>query len=192
MLATHRREKLLIKVTGWPRLGFLAALFPTARFLHIVRDGRAVAGSLLTQPWWEGWRGPSQWRWGALTEDQERRWEKTESFAVLAGLQWEAQLDAVDIARSLIPPDQYHEIKYETMCADSDRAVAEILEFAGLRSCRQLEEAHETRPFVSANQKWRRNLTVLDQHALETAIAPTLRRWGYDADDPEAATHVTG
>jgi hypothetical protein len=44
---TARRDRLLLKVTGWPRIGFLHEVFPEARFVHVVRDGRAVANSLL-------------------------------------------------------------------------------------------------------------------------------------------------
>lgn len=55
---TKKRNRLLFKITGWPRVGFLHEIFEDAKFIHLIRDGRAVAYSLLQQPWWEGWRGP--------------------------------------------------------------------------------------------------------------------------------------
>jgi hypothetical protein len=42
-LATSKRTRPLLKITGWPRLGYLAEVFPQARFIHVLRDGRAVA-----------------------------------------------------------------------------------------------------------------------------------------------------
>ena len=38
-LLTLKRRRLLIKITGLPRISFLHAIFPDARFVHIVRDG---------------------------------------------------------------------------------------------------------------------------------------------------------
>jgi hypothetical protein len=72
---TSQRHRLLAKVTGWPRMGFLKEIFPDAKFIHVYRDGRAVANSFLTVNWWSGWRGPSNWRWGELTPEQKERWE---------------------------------------------------------------------------------------------------------------------
>src|SRR5262245_34783722 len=39
----QRRPLFLHKFTGWPRAGFVRRIFPEARFIHVVRDGRAVA-----------------------------------------------------------------------------------------------------------------------------------------------------
>ena len=40
-----RRPRLLCKITGWPRIGFLHAVFPKREFINVIRDGRAVASS---------------------------------------------------------------------------------------------------------------------------------------------------
>src|SRR5579864_929547 len=42
-VTTKRRPQLVAKVTGWPRVGFLREIFPNAKFIHVVRDGRPVA-----------------------------------------------------------------------------------------------------------------------------------------------------
>ena len=60
------RPVFLHKFTGWPRAGFLGRVFPEARFVHVVRDGRAVANSFLQMPWWRGYEGPDAWGWGPL------------------------------------------------------------------------------------------------------------------------------
>ena len=56
--AAQGRPLFLHKFTGWPRAGLLHAVFPEARFVHVVRDGRAVACSLVQQPWWDGFAAP--------------------------------------------------------------------------------------------------------------------------------------
>ena len=62
----------LHKLTGWPRAGFLHAVFPDARFVNVVRDGRAVANSWLQMDWWLGYRGPEHWHFGPLSPEHAR------------------------------------------------------------------------------------------------------------------------
>ena len=58
-MLTPTADRLLIKITGWPRIGYLDEIFEDARFIHIKRDGRAVASSLLHVNFWRGWYGPA-------------------------------------------------------------------------------------------------------------------------------------
>ena len=103
-LVTRTRPRLLVKVTGWPRVGFLHAVFPDARFIHVYRDGRAVANSLLQVDFWRGWRGPAQWRWGMLDAAMQQEWESHDrSFVALAGIQWKILMRAAEAARRSIP-----------------------------------------------------------------------------------------
>ncbi|MEA2713003.1 MAG: omega-hydroxy-beta-dihydromenaquinone-9 sulfotransferase, partial [Gemmatimonadales bacterium] len=74
-MLTPARNRLLIKITGWPRLGFLSEIFEDAKFIHIVRDGRAVASSLLHVDFWRGWFGPQGWRAGMLSGEDLAEWE---------------------------------------------------------------------------------------------------------------------
>jgi len=60
----QKKPFFLHKYTGWPRALFLNAIFPRAKFVHVIRDGRAVASSLLQMPWWRGYLEPSEWRFG--------------------------------------------------------------------------------------------------------------------------------
>lgn len=93
-------QVFLHKFTGWPRAGLLQEVFPRARFIHVVRDGRAVANSLLQMPWWDGYQGPDRWRLGPLSPDDQRLWERHgRSFVVLAGLYWRLLVEAHEAAR---------------------------------------------------------------------------------------------
>jgi hypothetical protein len=114
----------LHKFTGWPRAGFLGRVFPEAKFVNVIRDGRAVANSFLQMPWWRGYAGPTAWGWGPLPEPYEREWEEAgRSFAVLAGLQWKILMDAFEAAKAQIPEDRWLDIRYEDFVAEPREVV---------------------------------------------------------------------
>ena len=79
-LLVRKRNRLLIKITGWPRIGYLNEIFSDAKFIHILRDGRAVANSLINVEFWRGWQCPQNWRFGRLTEKQQKEWEDSQYF----------------------------------------------------------------------------------------------------------------
>src|SRR5213078_3203453 len=92
----RRRHRLLVKITGWPRVGYLRAIFPDARFIHLIRDGRAVANSLIHTDFWRGWAGPSKWQWGEMGAEHHEEWERHgRSFVALAGIQWKIMMGAI-------------------------------------------------------------------------------------------------
>ena len=85
---TQRRPVFVHKFTGWPKARFLHRIFPRASFVHLVRDGRAVANSLIQQRWWSGFGGPEAWGWGPLSDSYARYWEDSDrSFVVLAAIE---------------------------------------------------------------------------------------------------------
>ena len=129
------RPVFLHKFTGWPRAGFLAGIFPEARFIHVVRDGRAVASSWLQMDWWEGFHGPDHWQWGPLPDAYQAEWrESGYSFPVLAAVLWKLLIDAHDVAAATIPPERWLEVKYEDVVARPQVSFDAMLEFAGLRA----------------------------------------------------------
>lgn len=170
----------VLKLTGWPRLGFLAGAFPEARFVHVLRDGRAVAASLLEVDFWRGREGPEGWRFGPLTEADRALWEGSgRSPVVLAGLQWKILTEALEASRHLVAPDRFLEIRYEALCSDAETAIGAILELAGLDWTPELRRALARQPFVSTDDKWRHRLPASDRERLEAAIREPLGRYGY-------------
>ncbi len=176
-----RRHRLLVKFAGWPRVGLVRRVLPEARFLHIVRDGRAVASSLLRMAWWKGWRGPDAWRFGPLSESDRATWEASgRSFTVLAGLQWKICLEAAEAAKASLPAHRVLELRYEDLCAEPSRVIGEVCQFLQLPRTRRFERAWARVDIRPPGDSWRRQLDPRELAHLERAIAEPLRRFGYE------------
>ncbi|MFX0209142.1 MAG: sulfotransferase [Candidatus Hodarchaeota archaeon] len=180
---TKRRDSFFTKITGWPRIAFLKQIFPDARFIHIVRDGRAVANSLLDVDFWWGWRGPENWRLGSLPQDLDEEWKKYDrSFIALAGIHWKILVDAVQLCKAFLAEDEFIEIKYEDLCESPVEVYRKSLAFTGLEWTDSFEACVRKSTFTNTNYKWRRDLTEEQQRILCEVLSPQLERLGYTND----------
>jgi hypothetical protein len=169
------------KFTGWPRAGFVDAIIPNSRFVHIVRDGRAVANSWLQMDWWRGHRGPGEWHFGPLPDAYRAEWEESgRSFVLLAGLGWKILMDAFDAARRELPPEHWLEVRYEDVLADPAGSFATMLDFLNLPGHPDFERAlarYEFRP--GRADAFRRDLDPNGLRLLEASLGEHLARHGY-------------
>jgi hypothetical protein len=182
-MLTPKRNRLLIKLTGWSRIGFLNEIFGDAKFIHIVRDGRAVASSLMhISSWqWRGWYGPYSWRYGPLSAEDQRTWEASNrSFAVLAGLQWRLHTHAIEAARKAIDPDRYLEVRYEDFCVKPVDICRRVQEFAELPDSAAFQRHVNDAPIKDMTNRWRADLSPQQQALLTDLLREDLRRYSYD------------
>lgn len=175
------RPVFLHKFTGWPRTGFVQAVFPGARFVHVLRDGRAVANSLVQMQWWQGFRGPEHWDWGPLSDDDRATWEAGgRSFAVLAGLEWKLLMNAFEAAKAGIAPDRWLDVRYEDFLSEPREQAARILRFMQLEWTDAFERRFTRYGFIdSRTDAFRKELATADLEALERLLGANLERLGY-------------
>jgi omega-hydroxy-beta-dihydromenaquinone-9 sulfotransferase len=184
-MLTPSRPRLLIKITGWPRLGYLNEIFEDAKFIHLVRDGRAVASSLVHVDFWRGWGGPQGWRAGLLSAEDQAIWESTDrSFVALAGIEWRIQMRAMEAARRAVDPARFLEIKYESFCEHPLETFRRVLEFAELPNGPAFER-EVAATSIKDSQRWRDGLTPAQQHLLNDLLGEDLMRCGYDVTRQE-------
>jgi hypothetical protein len=182
-LVTPKRNRMLIKLTGWSRIGFLNEIFNDAKFIHIVRDGRAVASSLLhISSWqWRGWYGPYSWRYGPLSAEDQAAWEASnKSFAVLAGIQWRIHTRAIEEARRALDPSRFLEVKYETFCQEPEEICRRVSAFAELPDSPVFQRAVKATAIKDMTNRWRADLSVEQQAMLTAVLREDLLRYGYD------------
>jgi hypothetical protein len=171
----------LHKFTGWPRAGLLDACFPDAVFIEVVRDGRAVANSWLQMPWWRGHRGPDDWHFGPLTPELQDLWEDSgRSFPVLAALAWRRLMASYDEARSRVPPDRWHRVRYEDIIEAPRDRFADMLGVTDLPWTASFDAGFGRYSFSrSRAEAFRDDLSAADLDDVEAVLGKALVERGY-------------
>ena len=180
--AVQAKAVFLHKFTGWPRTGFTRAVIPEARFVNIVRDGRAVVSSTLRSFWgWPGYRG-TQHLHTPLPPSYEAEWIASgRSFALLAGLVWKARMEVYDDAKSLVPRDQWIDIRFEDIISAPRYHLGSLLDFMRLEQSRKFDHAvSKTKLAASERDAFRRELDARSIALLDESLAKPLRDWGYE------------
>ncbi len=176
------KRRLAAKITGPARIEYLTSVFPDAYFVHLVRDGRAVAESLLRRDFWRDtfrMREPA-WRNG-LSEDELARWRQLgEDPVVLAAIQWRAVVRGARREAESFAPGRYLEVRYEDFVADPGGIVDRIADFCGLRSSARMHRFLEREVCLrDATTTWREALSPRQVELLDELIGDTLRELGY-------------
>ena len=179
-MLTKKRNRLLIKITGWSRLGFLNEIFEDPIFIHVLRDGRGVVNSLLNVDFWRGWEGPQHWRWGMLNADYQKDWERyNESFVILAAIEWKLILDSIEIGKKELSSNQFLEIKYEDFMDEPIRIFKEAIQFCDLEWTSNFQSKIKQFELKNMNYKWKENLSKYQQQILNEYLSDYLEKYHY-------------
>jgi hypothetical protein len=161
------------RVANNRRIPFLLDAFPRARFVEIVRDGRAVALSLANVDWWPDsvvwWCGQTPAQWEASGGDP---WE-------LCARTWVEELHAAEAGLDAVPVAQRHSITYEQLVADPYRTLDGVVAFAGLDPSAPGAQWLRDVRFPDRNEAWRTRLEPAAVATIEATQGDDLRRLGY-------------
>jgi hypothetical protein len=139
-------------------LPLIRELFPDAQFLHVVRDGRDVAHSLLATGF-----GPKN--------------------TYEAALAWRSTLEEVGRFRDTIPAETFAEIRYEELVTDPVRTLGAVARFLGIANDEALMDAvtPNLRQQVRAGSllKWKQRLSWREVECFEAFAGDELTALGY-------------
>ena len=176
------------------RIGTLHALWPEARFIHLIRDGRDVALSLMNWP--------------------SVRTKKPGTFPTwhydpvsTAAFWWELNVRRGREARETLGPELYYEMRYESLVSHAAQECAALCEFLRLPYDEQMLSYHEAftsasakvvhdrKPITSGLRNWRAQMQADNVERFEAAAGAVLDELGYPRmftrPQPLAVEHST-
>lgn len=180
----------LQKFTGWPRVDFTRAVFPDARFIHVVRDGRAVANSLVQMPWWRDYADAVLL--GHLPPADLDLYERSgRSVGLLAGLVWKSVVDAHEQARRHVPYGRWLTVRYEDVVARPAQELDQLRRYVGLVESSAFDRAvRRTRVSDRRAQAYEVELGPRTRALLDDVLGDHLARYGYSPRVDMAAARV--
>lgn len=156
------------------RLMFLAALFPTAVFVHVIRHPLDVVASLTEVGWW-----PDLGLWTRGGASPKSLGADDRTAALLAAELWVAETSLVRSDFGRLPdPGRLVEIRYEDLARNPQDSVASLLRRLGLRPDALVGRFSR---LVSSSSvgTWPRRLTPEQQEAAGPVVGELARELGY-------------
>ncbi len=160
------------------RIPFLAAIFRFAVFIQVIRDGRAVINSSLTQTVHDRFR--AAYPLGFFPRPPGYQEWSAKPLHIQFARQWRTILETIEKdAGTLRTRGSYSEIRYEDFCTDARSSLQVMDEFCGvIPSLRPRMETLTGLP--SQNFKWQESWDSSTVRDIEHVLGRTLERHGYE------------
>ena len=109
-IAESKHKEVFIEQTPWygQRIDILNELFPDAKYIHMIRDGRDVAISFARTPWWHNDIGENLERWH--TEVRQ----------------------IIDSSNQILNSNQMLQVRYEDFVEQPENGLRRICDFLGI------------------------------------------------------------
>jgi hypothetical protein len=169
------------------RIPTLHALWPKAKFVHIIRDGRDVSLSAIN--------------WSRAYKLARRYSTWTEDPTTTAAVWWEWQVRLGREDGGSLAPQLYHEVRYEELVSRPAKTCGKICDVLGLPYDEGILKFHKHmpdpcfhvkqnkwRPIVTGLRDWRTQMPAEDLERFEAAAGELLEALGYPravSDPPE-------
>lgn len=169
-LALQGRPRFAAKYTGLPRIGFVDAIFPDARFVEVARDPRAVAASLLRMSWWsERLEG---WRYGPAAPEHEAEYEASgRAPAVLAAIAAKHLRARHDEAAARIGPARHRRVEYDALVWDPVGVLRTLCAFCELEWRPDFERHVRAWPVTRRADDWGSRLKPGERSAIDRSLS---------------------
>lgn len=165
----HGKQRFLAKLVGRPiKVEFLAALYPTATFIHITRALKPTVASLMQVEFYKGDR-LARWPWGEVPKrflDCYEASGRAEEVAAAISV----KLNLIEMRRQLatLPPARWAEVGYSDFVRDPVQGIERIAAIASFEvNPRFIDRIRARRLYGGADEKWKRYFSDEQQRNLD-------------------------
>ncbi|MEM9400825.1 MAG: sulfotransferase [Verrucomicrobiota bacterium] len=172
-------------------IDFLAWAFPDSQFIHIIRDGRDVALSHSKKPWLQAAQatsgkiepggypyGPSPRFW--VETGRENEFESTSDIHRCIW-SWRRFTESALASISQLPPNRYHELRYESLVNAPSKEAECLLDFLSINSPQSrslfLQAIAQASP--SSVGQWQKELSSEQLEKIDLEAGSLLRQLNY-------------
>jgi omega-hydroxy-beta-dihydromenaquinone-9 sulfotransferase len=188
VLKKQSKDRFIAQYSGWSRINLIKKIFPDAKFIHLIRDGRAVANSLINYDGWGGQEGVYKWRLGHIPNSTEKEFleENNYSFLALAALEWQVIVNNIDDKRQTLPKDDFLLVRYEDLVSSTDETLDKFFAFCEIDHKNKKYSRHrKTIKIYNANVQtkrvpsWKKNISSSQLEMLNFFLKDELARFNY-------------
>ena len=172
----QKKRRFLSKYTDFPRITYLNEAFEDALFIHIIRDGRAVAASYLKEiesgrfgtwgerEWWiKGW--PTAWQ-----DEWVKEYKTPLSFVAF---QWKFFISEIWEDKKTISKSRYIEIYYKDIITNPHSTFDRLFEFCELKKSKRVASYLGALNLSNMDQKWKKRFNAEEKEILFKIVGDT-------------------
>ncbi len=161
------------------RIRLLASIFPHARYVHLLRDGRDVAQSLSTVEWWDN---HTVWWDGRTALEMERAGEPRLS---ICARNWVRETQELETQLAPIDPASILALRFEELLNDPVAHLERVVRFLGLDFTAPYAEAIKSLKLRPVRARWAQEWDAAQLECVLKEAQPMLQRLGYADPVPQ-------
>lgn len=158
------------------RIEKIDTIFPAARYVHLIRDGREVAQSLSLVEWWD--QHPLWWD-GRTPPELEKAGERRLS---ICARNWALEINQLKQGLAEVDAGRIAELRFEELLAEPVENLRRVTAFLGLSFPDSYREAIESLNMKYRPGKWQESWSSEELASVMHEAAPLLRELNYLAD----------
>lgn len=173
----QRKPRFINKNTrNTRRIRYLNRIAPEALFIHVIRDPRPTAASLLRVAWW---KELPLWTRGGSTPDSLQEVPD----AQLAAELWRAEVERAITDKEALDESRYLEVRYEDLVREPLAVLKEIASFCRLEPSTTFRRSAATFVLTNQNEGFRSRLSDDEIRTVEQETCSVAAALGYTFDE---------
>jgi sulfotransferase family protein len=174
-IRTRGRAKIFLskRTANNRRIRLLSGIFPAARYLHLVRDGREVTQSLASVEWWDR---HTVWWDGRTPVEMEQAGEPR---LTICARNWVREMEELQRQLVAIDPARLMTLRFEELLADPLHHLQRVTEFLGVDFDVGYREAIASLKLRPVRAGWAAAWSPAQLAGVLNETRPLLRQLGY-------------
>ncbi|WFB35400.1 sulfotransferase [Kiritimatiellota bacterium B12222] len=170
----QRRNRFVAEYSGFPRIDYMRAIFPEAKFIQVIRDPRSVAYQMVKRA--DGanlkvWEAREQWKTLMPEALKKRMDDLPQSPLNFCGIlvRWFHELYKEEMAK--LPEGDALEVAYSDLLSRPEKVLTKVMSFVNLPQNTRFKYYVKFHDIQQSNQRTNRSLNADEADQLEQAVA---------------------